>query len=401
MEHASSKFVRKYPIKRGLVFVIMPFSGDLKPIYELVIKPFITDILKMECLRADEIYSDRTVMQDIWENIQRAEIVLADLTDRNPNVMYELGFCHVLWKKTILITQKIDDVPFDLKGYRLIPYEPSIGGAERLKEGLKLTIEALRREPIQEGQIVLFEQEDEGLPLPRTEATVEAIAKDYLSLRLKDGRKAQMDGEEVSWTNKIRDLSSKFKVGDKVEGVLLSETTAPVIFSIRHKYPDPWPDFKKEFPVGKTFVGRIMNENQFGLFIEIKKYFHGLIPRRGLPPKENFNIGQEVEAAIKNIDFDRKNILLEYRGRVKDKWIVDIEKYKIGENYPGKVVTVKDTYALIELDSGLKCIAHASNFPKEISTQIKDKFPVGCEAQWKIISIDKDKRQVQLGPVLS
>lgn len=399
MESLSIQFVRKHQTKRGLVFVLMPFSGELKTVYEIVLKPFIEG-LGMQCLRADEIYSAKTVMQDIWENIQRAEIVLADLTDRNPNVMYELGLCHTLWKKIILITQKPDDVPFDLKGWRLIIYEPSLGGAERLKDGLRQTIEALRGEPTKEGQIIAYDQPEIGGQLPRAEATIEAIAKEYLTLQLKNGKMAQMSNEDVSWTNRVNDLTQRFKVGDKIDGVLLSVTTTPIIFSIRHKWPDPWPSFKKEFPVGTNCVGKVVRVNNYGVFVEIKKFFNGLIPRRTLSHGVSFQEGQELEATIKEIDPSRKNILLEYRGQTKNSWDGKLQKYTVGGNYIGKVLVVKESYLLVELEPGLQCIAHISNFPKDLGVKLREKFPQGSETRWTIKSVDRGKRQIQLAPMV-
>jgi len=103
MEHPSQFFVRKHPTEGGLCLVLMPITVDLRAIYEFVIKPFIEG-LGMRCLRADELYGNEPIMNDIWTAVQRAELVIADLTSRNPNVMYELGPCHAIWKNVILIT---------------------------------------------------------------------------------------------------------------------------------------------------------------------------------------------------------------------------------------------------------------------------------------------------------
>jgi hypothetical protein len=59
------------------------------------------------------------------------------LTDRNPNVFYELGLAHALNKEVILLTQDINDVPFDLRHFRIIVYQDSISGADKLKSTLK------------------------------------------------------------------------------------------------------------------------------------------------------------------------------------------------------------------------------------------------------------------------
>jgi|GEM_PF-838958 len=119
-----------------LCFIIMPFTDKLNPIYESIIKPVVKD-LKLSCLRADEIFTSKPIVEEVWENIKKARFLIADLTDRNPNVFYELGLAHALNKNVILMTQDIQDVPFDLRHYRIIVYQDSISGADKLKCTLK------------------------------------------------------------------------------------------------------------------------------------------------------------------------------------------------------------------------------------------------------------------------
>lgn len=123
-------------VNEKLCFIIMPFTDKLNPIYESIIKPVIKD-LKLECLRADEIFTSKPIIEDIWDNIKKARFLIADLTERNPNVFYELGLAHALNKEVILLTQDINDVPFDLRHFRIIVYQDSISGADKLKSTLK------------------------------------------------------------------------------------------------------------------------------------------------------------------------------------------------------------------------------------------------------------------------
>ena len=126
-------------VNEKLCFIIMPYTDKLNPIYENIIKPVIKD-LKLECLRADEIFTSKPIIEDIWNNIKKARFLIADLTDRNPNVFYELGLAHALNKEVILLTQNINDVPFDLQHLRYIFYQDSIAGADILKSKLKVYI---------------------------------------------------------------------------------------------------------------------------------------------------------------------------------------------------------------------------------------------------------------------
>ncbi|MGR0482698.1 MAG: hypothetical protein ACTFAL_15205 [Candidatus Electronema sp. V4] len=150
---ASEFFVRKHDPQPGLCFVLMPFQEALTAVYEHGIKPQV-ESMGMQCKRADEIYSGQAILGDIWTSIQTAELIIVDCTGKNQNVIYEIGLCHALWKKVILLSQSLDDVPFDLRQWRVIWYDFTFAGAARLKEELGRAIAALRQEKCVEAELV-------------------------------------------------------------------------------------------------------------------------------------------------------------------------------------------------------------------------------------------------------
>jgi hypothetical protein len=62
-------------------------------------------------------------MQDIWLAIQRADVIIADVTGRNPNVFYELGIAHTLGRRSLILSQRSSDIPFDISAMRHLTYE--------------------------------------------------------------------------------------------------------------------------------------------------------------------------------------------------------------------------------------------------------------------------------------
>jgi hypothetical protein len=83
-------------------------------------------------------------MEDIWDGVRRARVVIADLTNKNPNVTYEVGLADVLGKDVIMLSQTPDDVPFDFLGLRLVTYDNSIGGVRKLSDELRKRLERFR-----------------------------------------------------------------------------------------------------------------------------------------------------------------------------------------------------------------------------------------------------------------
>lgn len=112
---------------RNSVFVIMPFDEDFDDVY-LIIRDATNAVssslgIAIECLRADEIAEPGRITDQILKSILDADLLIADISGPNPNVMYELGFGHALSKQAIILNQDVHSSPFDVKGFRQILYD--------------------------------------------------------------------------------------------------------------------------------------------------------------------------------------------------------------------------------------------------------------------------------------
>jgi hypothetical protein len=120
---------------RKSCFVLMPFEKRFKRLYTGRIKPILTN-RKWVCNISEEIHEGREVISIIWEQILRADLIIADLSGRNPNVFYELGYAHALGKRALLLTQEINDVPFDLRHRQLVEYTATPKGYRNLSQAV-------------------------------------------------------------------------------------------------------------------------------------------------------------------------------------------------------------------------------------------------------------------------
>lgn len=121
------------------LFVLMPFAPELKPIYDNHIRK-IAGTLNLSIARADDFFSQNSIMEEIWSAIAQASILIAECTNKNPNVFYEIGLAHAIGRPVILITQNPDDVPFDLQHRRYIQYAYTPPGMEKFESDLSSTI---------------------------------------------------------------------------------------------------------------------------------------------------------------------------------------------------------------------------------------------------------------------
>ena len=105
-----------------LAFVIMPFDSALDAVYRDMIKKTLEEV-GFTVERADDLVTSRNILDDIVAKLAEAEFVVADLTDLNPNVFYELGIAHALNGKVLMVTQDVSSLPFDLQSYRVLEYD--------------------------------------------------------------------------------------------------------------------------------------------------------------------------------------------------------------------------------------------------------------------------------------
>lgn len=116
-------------------FVIMPFGVEFDAIYESFFKPVLTSA-GFEVHRADELTSAEGIMRTIIRRLADSCIIVADLSDSNPNVYYELGLAHAMHKPVINLAQEVDELPFDIKGHRVIPYSTYFRTMDKAKADL-------------------------------------------------------------------------------------------------------------------------------------------------------------------------------------------------------------------------------------------------------------------------
>lgn len=129
---------RRYVVDPKLCFLLMPFEQRWSS------RVFATVCSTVEgfgyrCMRADE---DRgsIVLRDIWDRINEAAFVVADLTGGNPNVYYELGLAHTVGTEVLPLIQAGEPIPFDQRSYRIVIYEDTDDGHERLSRDLRRRI---------------------------------------------------------------------------------------------------------------------------------------------------------------------------------------------------------------------------------------------------------------------
>lgn len=137
--------------KKPFVLVLMPFKNEFKNIYTDGIKVACEEA-GCECERVDEQKFTKFILDQIYEQIAKADFLVAELSEPNINVYYEVGYAHSQGKNVILVAKEDKKIPFDLQNYQVLIYDGSI---DKLKKKLidraKWAVEELKKKPEKAG----------------------------------------------------------------------------------------------------------------------------------------------------------------------------------------------------------------------------------------------------------
>ncbi|MGD1093391.1 MAG: hypothetical protein ABSB35_15555 [Bryobacteraceae bacterium] len=130
-----SNFVCTTSLPRA--FVVMQFAEPYDTFYR--------DVIQRQARDAgfDVKAGPGAIIQDLQREIEQSEIVIAEITPPNPNVFYELGYAHALGKPTILLAQRGAELPFDIRGFRVVFYSDTIGGKGDVERSLRKHLDAI------------------------------------------------------------------------------------------------------------------------------------------------------------------------------------------------------------------------------------------------------------------
>ncbi len=200
-------------------FVIMPIRREgteehahFKALYEYTIRPAL-EAAGFKVVRADEINKAGAITRDIVERLARSDLVVADMTDLNPNVFWELGVRHALHGRgtlTLIDEKRTTEIPFDLGPYRVIKYAGELTGLGQLKDRLSAFALALNDDdgavdsPVHDWLPML-----PGRALEATEGSTEgALRAQVAELRKQVNQYARLYGEhgESAVTASVRPL---------------------------------------------------------------------------------------------------------------------------------------------------------------------------------------------------
>ncbi|MGB7295201.1 MAG: 30S ribosomal protein S1 [Candidatus Aminicenantales bacterium] len=210
---------------------------------------------------------------------------------------------------------------------------------------------------------------------------------------------------DMSW-GKIGHPSDLFETGQEVEVVLLdfNEKDERISLGFKQLTEDPWKNILDRYSVGQKVRGKVVSLTDFGAFVELEKGIEGLVhisdlswSRKPIHPRKLLSIGEEVHVSVLDINPETKRISLGLKQTVPHPLELLRQKYSPGARVKGKITSITDFGAFMEVEPGVEGLIHISDISWEKVKHAKDKLEVGQETEAVILNIDVEKQKVSLG----
>jgi len=211
---------------------------------------------------------------------------------------------------------------------------------------------------------------------------------------------------DMSW-GRVGHPSELFVVGDKVEVIVLKydRETGRISLGLKQKTNDPWTNVAARYPVNSRVRGKVVSLTDYGAFVELEPGIEGLVHVSEMSwthevrhPSRVVSVGDQVEAAVLNVDPASRKISLGMKQTAPNPWDMVETKYPSGTRIEGKVKSLTDFGAFVGLDEGIDGLIHISDmsWTKHIKHP-SELFKKGQKVEAVVLRIDKEKERLSLG----
>lgn len=246
---------------------------------------------------------------------------------------------------------------------------------------------------------------DESIKIgAKIKGTVSSITDYGLFVEVQPGVEGLIHISEVSWTDRITDLHKHYKVGDKVEALIVSldKENRRMSLSVKQLEQNPWDAISEKYEVGQKISGKVSNVTEFGIFIQLAPGIDGLVHISDFSwtehiehPADRYKKGDVVEAIITGINKENKKISLGIKQLTSNPW-EDIEKkYPVGCSVEGEVSKITNFGAFIKLPSGIEGLVHVSELGGD-AEKVEDILKIGETKTFKVIKVSPEEHKLGL-----
>ena len=227
-------------------------------------------------------------------------------------------------------------------------------------------------------------------------------------IEIEKGIEGLIHNSEMSWTQHIKHPSQVVSMGQVIEAVILSldKEEKKISLGIKQLEPDPWESLMQKYPVGSKHTGIARNLTNFGVFVELEPGVDGLVHISDLSwtkkirhPGEVVKKGEQLDVVVLGVDIEQRKISLGHKQVIDNPWDNFERLYAVGSIAEGKVVRIIEKGIIAELPEGVDGFVPATQLTTSKIKNIANHFPVDDQIPLKVIEFDKENKKIVLSAI--
>jgi small subunit ribosomal protein S1 len=239
----------------------------------------------------------------------------------------------------------------------------------------------------------------------RIKGKVSSVTEYGLFVEIEKGIEGLVHISEISWTERITNLSRHYAVGTIIDVVVVSidKDNRRMSLSIKQLSEDPWKMVAERFHIGDRITGHVTNVTDFGIFIQLHDGVDGLVHVSDISwtehithPGDRYKRSDVVQAVILSIDLDSKKISLGIKQLTQDPWDGIEGEFQVGKLVEGTVSKVTNFGAFVRLTNGIEGLVHISELSEKEITKSEDVVKVGQVEKFRVIKLNREERKLGL-----
>ena len=233
----------------------------------------------------------------------------------------------------------------------------------------------------------------------KVKGKVVVIADYGAFIEVAEGVEGLIHVSEMSWSTHLRSAQDFVKVGDIVEGVILTldRDDRKMSLGIKQLTQDPWTDITSKYPVGSKHSGIVRNFTNFGIFVELEEGIDGLIYISDLSwtkkikhPSEFVNVGEKLDVVVLELDVEGRKLSLGHKQTTANPWDQYEDSFAVGTIHTGEISEIVDKGATVEFGDDIVAFIPTRHLEKEDGKKLKK----GESADFKVIEFNKEFKRV-------
>jgi len=241
----------------------------------------------------------------------------------------------------------------------------------------------------------------------KIKGSVTSITNYGAFVELEEGVEGLVHISEMFWTKRVRHPSSVVQEGQEVDVMVLGvdQDHRRISLGLKQTLPNPWEQIREYYPEGAVVEARVKNVTDFGVFVSIDDEIDvdGLIHVSDISwdpktknPRELFKKGDTVQAKVLIIDPDTEKFSLGIKQLKPDPWTQVANENPVGSLIKGKVTSITDFGAFVEIRKGVEGMIHISEVSRDKIDSLSDVLEVGQEVEAAVLRVNPDSKKIGL-----